>query len=144
MNQELNPNPLHAPTSSTRENPAADPTENLDLFGAPIEPPNPVPLIVAAYVDSVRENGGVATSAMCGAIGKNAKRLIDVDHLQPPVVLVAAQRAGTKRAKTLDQYLGDAQQTYDRGGNARRAMFDHWRKLHDQAIADQQPQIGAS
>lgn len=132
--------PLTKQNPLNRTPPAHD--VDRDLFGAPIEQPNPVPMIVAAYVDSVRSSGGVATSAMCGAIGKNAKRLIDVDHLHPAVVLVSAQRAGTKRAKNLDQYLGDAQQTFDRGGESRRAMFDHWQHLHDQATAAQ-PEIGA-
>lgn len=116
---------------------------DVDLFGDPIEPPNPVPLIVAGYVDSVRETGGVATSAMCGAIGRNAKRLIEVDKLHPAVVLVAAQRAGAKRAKTLDQFLGDAQQTYDRDGQSRRAMFDNWKRAADLLTLTQRPELGA-
>lgn len=116
-----------------------DPGADLDLFGDPIEPPpapSPVPVIVAMYIDAVRSTEGVATSTMIGAIGKNAKRLIDVDKIHPAVVAVAAQRAGERRAKVLDPFLGAAQSSYNRHGDSRRALFAAWQKMHDGAVAE--------
>lgn len=112
---------------------------DLDLFGNPVDPPpqpSPVPVIVAMYIDAVRSTDGVATSTMIGAIGKNAKRLIEVDKLHPAVVAVAAQRAGERRAKVLDPFLGAAQSSYNRGGDSRRALFAAWQKMHDDAVAE--------
>jgi hypothetical protein len=125
-----------------------DPGADLDLFGDPIEPPpapSPVPVIVAMYIDAVRSTDGVATSTMIGAIGKNAKRLIEIDKLHPAVVAVAAQRAGERRAKVLDPFLGAAQSSYNSHGDSRRAMFAAWQKIHDDAVAEKNihnPQIG--
>lgn len=103
-----------------------------DLLGWPVGPLNPgsqVPGIVAAYVNAVRETGGYATAAMCAAIGRNAKTLLERDKLHPAVILVAAQRAGARRAKVLDPFLGDLQSTFEAGGSARKAMFEHWARM---------------
>lgn len=117
---------------------------DVDLFGNPVEDPqpSPVPALVAAYVDALRADGGVATQSMIGAIGKNAKRLIEVDKLHPAVVMIAIQRAAAQRSRTLDRFLGTAQATFDRGGQARRDLFASWQKMHDQAIGEENKQIG--
>lgn len=115
------------------------------LFDIPAPPPkmpDPVQLLVGAYVDAVEDSGGIATHSMRGAIGKHAKRLINVDKIELPVLLVAVQRSGAKRDRQIDKYLGAAQETYAGSDSGRRAMFDNWQRIAERAVTSHH-QIGA-
>jgi hypothetical protein len=109
---------------------ASAPTCDQDVLDVEVEdadPParNPIPVLVGAYVDAYKANGGIPTEAVIKACGKNVKRLVEVDAIEPPVILLAAQRAGAARSKDLDRYLGDAQQRYGQT-QSRDAMRAHW------------------
>jgi hypothetical protein len=117
----------------------------LDLGIDPAQAPGPSPAqaLVGAYADAYRASGGRPTKAVLGACGKNVKRLIDQDHIDPPVLLQAVKRAGAARSKDLDRHLGEAQQAYGRPA-ARKAMFDAWdANVARFTPATTQPQIGA-
>jgi hypothetical protein len=91
--------------------------------------PDPVQVLVGAYVTAVEATGGIATKSQRAAIGANAKRLINDDHIELPIILIAVQRAGTKRARTVDPFLGDLQSTWDSSANSRNAMRARWYEI---------------
>lgn len=133
----LPPTPLPNPLTAAA---VAAPVESVEVLQFEVdEDPrpeaNPIQALVAAYVEAVEAGGGVATSAMTGAIGRNVKRLIEKDRIEPAVLLVAVQRAGTARSKTVDTYLGSARQTYDRGGSSRQALLAAWNERYIQPAA---------
>lgn len=84
-----------------------------------------VQILVGAYAEAVEAAGGVATTSMRGAIGKNLKRLMRDDHLPLPMLLVAVQRAGSKRDRSVDRHLGEARQSYARP-SSKEAMVARW------------------
>lgn len=90
--------------------------------------PDPVQVLVGAYVTAIESCGGIATKAQRGAIGRNVKRLITDDGIPLPVLLVAVQRAGARRSRAVDPFLGDVQAAYSRE-STRRAMFDRWTEI---------------
>ena len=102
--------------------------------------PSPVQVIVAAFAQAMTDAGGVPTESMRAAIGRNAKRLLNTDRLDPAVVLEAAQRAGTKRQRTIDPFLGDVRTSYDRGGSSRHDLIQGYAVRYSEAS---QTQIGA-
>jgi helix-turn-helix protein len=104
---------------------------------------SPVQALVGAYADAVKIAGGIPTRAMCSAIGSNLKRLIRDDHLAPPVLLLAVKRAGSRRAKTVDPYLGDVQQVFDRDRAKRDEMRASWFRMAAE-IDNHQSQIGGA
>jgi hypothetical protein len=98
----------------------------------PPEPaePSPVQALVAAYVQAIETDGGLGTTSMRSAIGSNVKRILrDDPHIPLPVILQAVEIAGTKRSRTLDPFLGDAQQRFGRSEPSRRAMFARWEAI---------------
>lgn len=99
-------------------------TEELDL-GIPATAPNPVQVLVAAWVEAVEAVGGIAVGDDKAALGKNVKRLIENDGLPLEVVLVAVQRAGAARARNCNRYLGQVRAAYDRPA-MRKAMRATW------------------
>jgi len=83
--------------------------------------------LVGAYAEAYRRSGGIPTKAVMDACGRNVKRLRARDRIDPPVLLLAVQRAGAARARDLDRHLGEAQQTFTSGRqSARAAMFRAW------------------
>lgn len=113
----------------------------------PVQKPPPaftqVQILVGAYSDAVEADGGISTKAMRSAIGANLKRLIRDDNIPVPVLLVAVQRAGSKRERSVDRHLGAAQRNFDRAGQARQSMFEAWEAIARRIDAGQQTQIGA-
>ena len=85
-----------------------------------------VQALVAAYAEAWREAAGVyPPDRKCGAVGKNVRPLV-AEGWDPPVLLLAVQRAGAARNLDIDGQLGNARAAYDRGGTSRRALFDAW------------------
>jgi hypothetical protein len=95
---------------------------------AVVREPDPVQVLVGAYVLAVENGGGIATKSQRGAIGRNVKRLIVDDGIPLPVLLVAVQRAGARRSRAVDPFLGEVQAAYSRE-STRRAMFDRWAEI---------------
>lgn len=108
---------------------AGDGELSLDVEGTGPSAGDAVQVLVGAYVESVRASGGIATTSQCSAIGSNVKRLIKDDQIPLPVLLVAVQRAGARRSRTVDPFLGDVQASYGGSEAKRKAMFDHWADL---------------
>lgn len=86
---------------------------------------SPVQILVAAYADRVR---GTASSSILGAIGRNAKRLIEKDGIDPALVLAAIEEAAPRGSRDLDRFLaapGGVSARYDQPQH-RAAMRAHW------------------
>lgn len=133
--------PLERPKSKPSLPADADsPADELFAISHEPGPGNPVQTLVGAYADAVKAAGGIPTRQRLGATGKNIKRLITEDRIPLPVLLLAVQRAGTAKSLDLDRFLGDVQQTYDRGGISRRSLLESWSAKYGQPT---QKQIGA-
>ncbi|MBI4941869.1 MAG: helix-turn-helix domain-containing protein [Actinobacteria bacterium] len=105
----------------------ADGAEELDLGIAPAGPQDHAGMLVAAYVDALKDGGGIPTKSMRGAIGANVKRLLrDDPNIELPVILRAVQIAGAKRARVIDPFLGEVQASYSGREAVRKAMFTAW------------------
>lgn len=87
-----------------------------------------VQVLIGAYAEAVEAAGGVATTSMRNAIGANLKRLIRDDHLPMPMLLVAVQRAGDKRERSIDRHLGEARKSYERP-SSKEAMVARWYEI---------------
>jgi len=98
----------------------------LDLPATPSQPANPTQILVGAYVTAIESSGGIATSSQRAAIGRNVKRLIEQDHIELPIILVAVQRAAAKRSRTIDPFLGELQSAWSGSQGSRNAMRAHW------------------
>jgi hypothetical protein len=148
---EKEPNPSVTPSGATVERPRKQPRRaepghlfDEDTASSRTSAQTQTQLLVAAYCEAVVAVGGVHTEAMRGAIGRNVKALIEKDHIDPAVLLVAVQRAGAARAKNVDRYLGDVQSTFDRSNQGHNAMRAAWfARAAEIDNAMQQPQIGA-
>lgn len=130
-----------SPSERPLERPKSKPSLPADADRSPDElfalddepgPGNPVQTLVGAYADAIKSAGGIPTSRRLKATGKNVKRLITEDHIPLPILLVAVQRAGTAKSLDLDRFLGDVQQTYDRGGKSRRSLIESWAAKYGQ------------
>lgn len=113
---------------------AADAEIVIDELPLGLEPhspqqPNPVQILVGAYVSAVEADGGIATQSQRSAIGRNVKRLIDQDHIELPVILIAVQRAAAKRSRTVDPFLGELQSAWNDNRAARKAMRARWYEM---------------
>lgn len=128
-----NQTPLHAAADADDVRPEDDDmdqpaTLDLGIEFAPPPPPNPVPLLVAAYVDRVR---GRASSSLKGAIGRNVKRLIEVDRFEPALILAAIEEAAPQGRRDLDRIIAapnGPSARFERT-DSRRAMFEHWARI---------------
>lgn len=98
----------------------------LNLPALPAREPNPIQVLVGAYVAAVEADGGIPTKAQRAAIGSNVKRLIEQDRIELPIILVAVQRAAAKRSRTVDPFLGDLKSKWDGNQINRDAMRAHW------------------
>ncbi len=98
----------------------------LDITPTPGPTASPTPVLVGAYVTAIEASGGIATSSQRSAIGRNVKRLIEQDHIELPIILVAIQRAAAKRSRTIDPFLGELQSAWNGSQGSRNAMRTHW------------------
>lgn len=98
----------------------------LDIPPTPGPTASPTQVLVGAYVTAIEASGGIATSSQRSAIGRNVKRLIEQDHIELPVILVAIQRAAAKRSRTIDPFLGELQSAWNGSQGSRNAMRTHW------------------
>jgi hypothetical protein len=99
-----------------------------------------VQAIVAAYIDAVQGSGGIVTDSQRKAIGANAKRLIK-EGIPCPVLAAAATRAGWRRVRTLDPFLGEITNSWATKGSERQAMFDRWEQT-TRAIKARESELG--
>lgn len=98
----------------------------LDIPPTPGPTASPTQVLVGAYVTAIEASGGIATSSQRSAIGRNVKRLIEQDHIELPIILVAIQRAAAKRSRTIDPFLGELQSAWNGSQGSRNAMRTHW------------------
>lgn len=98
----------------------------LNLPATPSPSASPTQILVGAYVTAIEASGGIATTSQRAAIGKNVKRLIEQDHIELPIILVAVQRAAAKRSRTIDPFLGELQSAWNGNQGSRNAMRAHW------------------
>ena len=99
---------------------------SLDIPPTPGPTASPTQVLVGAYVTAIEASGGIATSSQRSAIGRNVKRLIEQDHIELPIILVAIQRAAAKRSRTIDPFLGELQSAWNGSQGSRNAMRTHW------------------
>ena len=128
--EPLNESQLTRVTSPVPDDAAPDDGElPLGLPTPAVREPDPVQVLVGAYVLAVEDTGGIATKSQRAAIGRNVKRLITDDHIELPVILVAVQRAGSKRSRTVDPFLGAIQSAWNENQASRNAMRSRWYEI---------------
>ena len=126
----MNESQLTRVTSPVPDDAAPDDGElPLGLPTPAVREPDPVQVLVGAYVLAVEDTGGIATKSQRAAIGRNVKRLITDDHIELPVILVAVQRAGSKRSRTVDPFLGAIQSAWNENQASRNAMRSRWYEI---------------
>jgi len=129
--QTSTPKPSDATADAVGVRPGEEPAVELDL-GLPEPPPppprdpSPVQVLVGAYADAVR---GVATERLRKIVGRNVKRLLEEEHIDPALVLAAVEEAAPRGWTDLDRVLaapGGVSARYRDSNDARAAMSARW------------------